>query len=141
MKRKFWTAFGQYLRPVQGATGQTVNWLNYKTGIKDLFFRMDATPQRAAVAVEIRQQFPGERYRVYDTWLSLKTLMEQELPGEWIWEKDVADEDGRIISRISTYSSPVNIFREEDWPAIISFLKPRIIALDEFWMLVKDRFE
>jgi hypothetical protein len=30
---------------------------------------------------------------------------------------------------------------EGDWPAIISFLKPRIIALDEFWENVKPGFE
>jgi len=35
----------------------------------------------------------------------------------------------------------VNILKENDWPAIISFLKPRIIALDKFWILVKDSFD
>jgi len=34
----------------------------------------------------------------------------------------------------------VNIFDTNAWPAIISFLKPRIIALDKFWSLVKDGF-
>jgi len=28
-----------------------------------------------------------------------------------------------------------------DWPAMISFLKPRVIALDQFWNLVKEEFE
>jgi hypothetical protein len=35
----------------------------------------------------------------------------------------------------------VNIFHEADWPAIISFLKPRIMALDEFWEIAKNVIE
>jgi hypothetical protein len=27
---------------------------------------------------------------------------------------------------------------EADWPVIISFLKPRIIGLDEFWGIAKE---
>jgi hypothetical protein len=140
IRSKFWTAFGQYMRPVQGADGDDVNWLNYKTGVKDLFFRMDANQKQASIAVEFRQQFPEERYRIYDSWLSLKGIFEQQLPGDWKWERDVADDDGRIIARISTASGHASLFREEDWPVIISFLKTRIVALDAFWMLVRDQF-
>jgi hypothetical protein len=31
--------------------------------------------------------------------------------------------------------------KRDDWPAIISFLKPRIIALDAFWSQAKYGFE
>ncbi|TVP42967.1 MAG: DUF4268 domain-containing protein, partial [Mongoliibacter sp.] len=35
----------------------------------------------------------------------------------------------------------VNVMEKDDWPAIISFLKPRIIALDAFWSNIKPAFE
>jgi hypothetical protein len=35
----------------------------------------------------------------------------------------------------------VSIFNKEDWPKLISFFKPRIVALDEFWNMVKYSFE
>jgi len=35
----------------------------------------------------------------------------------------------------------VNIFKQEDWPKLISFFKPRIIALDEFWSDAQDSFD
>jgi hypothetical protein len=44
------------------------------------------------------------------------------------------------VSRIYTAAEGVNIYRKEDWPAIISFFKPRIIALDAFWTEVKEGF-
>ncbi|MCW3116154.1 MAG: hypothetical protein JWM28_236, partial [Chitinophagaceae bacterium] len=54
VRKNFWTRFGQYMNPLPGADGQPVNWLNYKTGIKYLYFRMDAGHKQAAIAIEIR---------------------------------------------------------------------------------------
>jgi len=45
------------------------------------------------------------------------------------------------VSTIRTTLPGVNIFKTDDWPRIISFFKPRIIALDAFWDLVRDGFE
>jgi len=53
----------------------------------------------------------------------------------------VVDEDAKLVSRIGTTLRGVNIFDTADWPAIISFLKPRMQALDNFWSLVKETFE
>ncbi len=50
------------------------------------------------------------------------------------------DEDGKQVSRISSQLNMVNVFDMNDWPAIISFLKPRMLALDTFWNMVKDGF-
>ena len=41
LRKEFWTAFGTYMKPVPSAEGEKVNWLNYKTGEKDVFFKMD----------------------------------------------------------------------------------------------------
>lgn len=56
----------------------------------------------------------------------------------WDWSGNYLDEEGVNICRISKEIQDVNILNEADWPAIISFLKPRLLALDEFWEQVKD---
>ena len=48
---------------------------------------------------------------------------------QW-WEDNYIH--GKTVSRIGMQLKNVNVFREEDWPVIISFLKPRMIALDFF---------
>jgi hypothetical protein len=58
----------------------------------------------------------------------------------WRWNETLPTEH-KTISSISQQLDGVNIFNQSDWPAIISFLKPRIIALDAFWDMVKDGFE
>ena len=52
IKKKFWTSFGRYLQPVPNAEGETINWINYKTGIRDIFFRMDVDTRSAQIAIE-----------------------------------------------------------------------------------------
>jgi hypothetical protein len=34
-----------------------------------------------------------------------------------------------------------SIFKQEDWPDLISFFKPRLMALDEFWCDAQYGFE
>jgi hypothetical protein len=140
IRKNFWTSFGQYMKPLPNAEGEPVNWLNYKTGIKHIFFRMDADNERASIAIELTHPDPQQREELYMQFLQLKSLLTETVGEEWEWQKEVADEHGKYISRMGTEINGVNIFKTDDWPAIISFLKPRMIALDKFWVLVKNVF-
>jgi hypothetical protein len=76
----------------------------------------------------------------YNQFVALKKILASTTTFNWQWNETLQI-DNRIISSISQQLSDVNILNQADWPAIISFLKPRIIALDEFWEMVKDGFE
>lgn len=141
VRRQFWTSFGQYMRPLADAAGEPVNWINYKTGIRHLYFRMDVDRQQAMIAIEMRQPDPGGQQLVFEKFLACKSILHQALGEDWDWQLLESDEDGKPVSRISKKLPGVNIFRLDDWPTIISFLKPRIIALDQFWHQVKDQFD
>lgn len=140
VKKKFWTTFGQYMKPIASANGDTTNWVNYKTGINGIYFRMDADKQSAAIGIELNHTNEELRQEQYEKFVQLKTVLEESTGEIWEWERVYTDEDGRSISRISNTLKGVNIFNESDWPLIISFLKPRILALDEFWVFAKDLF-
>jgi hypothetical protein len=60
---------------------------------------------------------------------------------EWDWKLLSINEFGQPVSRIEKVLKKVDVMNEEDWPAIITFLKPRIIGLDDFWDQVKPGFE
>jgi hypothetical protein len=77
----------------------------------------------------------------FDYFVQLKTLLHNSLDEQWHWRLRTKDENGKTVSRIYNELYGVNIFKQDDWPQIISFLKPRILVLDEFWNNVKDRFE
>ena len=128
------------MRPLAGADGEQVNWLNYKTGIKHIYFRLDADKHQASVAIELKHPDTGIQMLQFGQFLSLKKILENETAEIWTWEHGATDEDGQEYCRIFTKLEGVNVLKTEDWPAIISFFKPRIVALDNFWNLVKDGF-
>ncbi|MBF9222964.1 DUF4268 domain-containing protein [Hymenobacter ruricola] len=141
LRQAFWTAFGQYMAPVPSAEGETTNWINYKTGIKHLYFRMQADNRRAYVAIEMNHPDAGIRELFFEQFRELKTVLHETLGEEWVWDPDMIDAQGLPLSCIYTDLSPVNVFNRDDWPKLISFFKPRIIALDAFWADAQYTFE
>ena len=140
-RKKFWTSFGMYMKPIASASGEIVNWLNYKTGIKNIFFRMDFDKNHASIAIELSQPDKLIQQYYYEQLIELKNMLGQTTGEEWDWQMHHQNEDGSIVSRMHKTIAGVNIFNENDWPIVISFLKPRIIALDEFWYTAKDVIE
>lgn len=141
LKQQFWTAFGQYMHPVLSADGECINWINYKTGEKDIYFRMHAGNKKAYVAIELTHKDAGLQELYFQQLQQLKNLLEDALQEKWLWQLHMQDEYGKTISRIYTQLMPANIFKREDWPILISFFKPRIVGLDAFWSNAKYVFE
>lgn len=141
LRQAFWTALGQYLAPVASSDGMKVNWLNYKTGFKDVYFRMQADNKKAYISIEITHKDTGIQELFFEQFAALKPVLHATMDEEWQWELLTNDENGKTVSRIYKEISPVNIFNRDDWPELISFFKPRIIALDEFWNMAKYSFD
>lgn len=140
-KQAFWTTFGQYMQPVSAAEGVKVNWVNYKTGIPGIQFKMDADNKQASIAIVLSHPDVAIQKLRYEKLLQLKTMLHTALQEEWNWQPNILDEHDKPICHIGTAIKDVNILRNEDWPMLISFFKPRIIALDEFWGMAKYGFE
>jgi|SRR6188768_3913048 hypothetical protein len=141
MRKNFWTMFGQYMRPVLNANDEELNWLNYKTGARHIYFRLDATEEYASVAIELRHPETSRQEFYFEKFKRLERLFHQTMGEGWNWQLHMTDEDGKHVSRIRSHLNNVNVCNNNDWPAMISFLKPRVIALDQFWNLVKEEFE
>ncbi|MCW3073717.1 MAG: hypothetical protein JWP69_786 [Flaviaesturariibacter sp.] len=141
LRQQFWTAFGQYMLPIAGAEGEKINWINYKTGEKEVYFKMAADSKSASISIEMAHKDLGLQQIYFDQFQQLRNLLQSVLTEEWDWEPQVADEHNRTISRIITRVDGVNIFDRNDWPKLISFFKPRLIALDAFWSSAKYAFE
>lgn len=141
LRQEFWTTFGQYMSPVLSAEGGKINWLNYKTGIKHLHFKMDADKKSARIAIEISHPDTGIQELFFNQFEEFSLLLKDSLQEDWEWQLHGAGEYGKTVSKIERVKHNVNLFNKENWPELIAFFKPRIIALDEFWVNVKDGFE
>lgn len=141
LKEQFWTTFGQYMSAVPSSDGEKVNWVNYKTGIKHLYFRLDATNKTASIFIELVHPDEGIRQLMFEQLKELKTVFAGIMNEEWEWDEVYYDDHGKKTSRVSISISKISLFNQEHWPKLISFFKPRIIALDEFWSVAKYSFE
>jgi hypothetical protein len=141
IRQSFWTTFGQYIAPQLSADGVKINWINYKTGIRNVFFRMDAENRSASISIVINHPDAGIQELFYEQFLELKTVFNSYVEEEWIWSPLEYDMNGRVISRIYKEIKGASIFNTNDWPKLISFFKPRIIALDDFWSVAKYSFD
>lgn len=140
IRKKFWISFGQYLSPVPSASGKKINWINYKSGVRFINFKMDVS-NGAYIGIEISHPGIVERELYYNNFILLKPHLEKVLGEKWLWQApDSLGSDGAKAS-IFIELKNVNIYHTADWPAIISYLKPRIIKLDNFWHEYKAVFE
>jgi hypothetical protein len=140
LRQDFWTRFGLYMAPVLSAGGEQINWVNYKTGNRHISFRMDADGKSAGIAVVLRHSDPAIRELFYDQLLELKNMFHSTAGMDWNWLRAYNDR-GAVVSKVEKRLEGVSVFRQEDWPALISFFKQHIIALDEFWSNARYAFE
>jgi hypothetical protein len=141
LRQAFWTTFGQYMSPIPSAEGGRVNWLNYNTGLKQVFFRMKADQKVASIGIELTQPDTEIQEIFFEQFTALKLLLHEAMGEAWTWALHDQDENGKTVSRIYQQLPGVNVFNREDWPTLISFLKPRLIALDAFWADAQYSFE
>jgi len=133
MRQEFWTIFGKYMSPIRSSEGLRVNWINYKTGVKDVYFRMETLNDSATIGISIDHKDAGVRELFFDQFLELKVMLHEALKEEWNWQRDA----GRIVRELPKTS----VFNKDQWPELITFFKTRIIALDSFWENAKYSFE
>jgi hypothetical protein len=141
IRQEFWTIFGRYMRPIPSAEGVKINWVNYHTGIKDVYFRMEAGPKSAMISISIEHNDPGVRKLYFEQFREFESILHTTLEETWEWELHVSAGVGRKVSRIRKELPDASVFNRNDWPELISFFKPRIIKLDSFWSDAKYTFE
>lgn len=141
LKQEFWTRLGRYMNPVLSAEGEKINWINYKTGEKNIHFSMQADNKLAVVSILLTHKDPEIQQLFFEHFISLKKVFDEEVGEDWLWKLHDFDDQGRQVSRIYTELKGISIYQKQDWPALISFFKPRLIALDAFWSHVKYSFE
>jgi hypothetical protein len=140
IRHEFWTTFGKYMSPVLSAEGMRVNWVNYHTGIKDVFFRMETKPKSAEIYISVEHNDVAMQELFFEQFRELKKMLDHFLEEEWNWQLH-ASVNGRVVSKIYQELQGVSVFNRDQWPELISFFKPRMIKLDAFWENGKYAFE
>ncbi len=139
-KKAFFTAFGRYMLPVPSAFGESVSWLNYRTGVKNLYFRIELTFDTCTVGLIVSGATAARREELFDRLLGCRSMFPDSAAESWNWQQLSTDDYDHPVAQIEAQLTPVHFMQPGDWPAIIAFLKQRLIQLDQFWFNVKALF-
>ncbi len=136
----FFTSFGKFMMKQRSNSGNKVNWINYKTGVKSLYFRLEVDQRSARVCIDIQHKDEYIRELLFEQFLSLKTIFNTVTDNNWNWIESYENETGNTFSRIYAEIEEVNIYKKESWHPIFNFYKHSLLKLDEFWIEFKALF-
>lgn len=102
---------------------------------------MRAENRSASIGIEITHPDAGIQELFYEQFKELRNVLNSYLNEEWEWQLHYTDNEGKTISRIYKQINNASIFNRDSWPQLISFFKPRMLALDEFWNDAKYSFD
>ena len=140
LKQEFWTTLGRLLQQHPSTEGHKINWINYKTDVKNVYFRMQADNKSANIAIEITHKDEEIRSLFFEQLEQLKTYLHSILGEEWIWENEYYNSYGIKSARVYISIDHKNFLVKDNWQDLFAFFKPRMIKLDEFWSTAKETF-
>jgi hypothetical protein len=132
-KSDFWQGLNSELELRKGVHGNKVNWTNFNTGIKHLYFRMDLEENFPKLCIDM--QFPNEGIRelYYEQFTEFKDRLDSLFESELIWLPRFEHSNTRTIARICIENKELDYYRREDWPAMYAYFGDNFQKLEAFW--------
>ena len=129
MRKEFWTSFGKSFPR---------KWLLYNTKIKGFDFKFQADRKNASVCLDIEHVDEIANELLYDQMLSLRTLLETEIP-EIIFDAEYELESGKIIKRIYIpFDKKFSIHNKNTWRDCYEFYIENMEKLELFFYEYED---
>jgi predicted AlkP superfamily pyrophosphatase or phosphodiesterase len=136
----FWTEFDLHNKKRRTANNRKIHWAQYKSGIKDIYFRLDFTTHEAFFAIDLQMRDSSVRELVWDQFMETKTILSKYIGDEFELQPNLQIEEGFQIHRLKWTLSGVNIANQSDYPKVLAFLSLKIHGLDAFWFEFSDLF-
>ena len=129
LRKEFWTSFGKSFPR---------KWLLYNTKIKGVAFKFLADRKKAAVCLDIENPDEVVNLLYYDQILSLKTLLENELP-EVIFDDAFVLDNGKKIHRIFVpFDKKFSIHNKNTWRDCYEFYVETMNTFELFYYEYED---
>ncbi len=137
-KITFWNEFKTYMSKHRGNSGKRMNWLQYKTDLPDLYFRLETNKNSIRVCFDIQHKDKDIRSIVWEQMGELKQVLINEMEEEGIWNEHHFNEFLPDFCRIYWGKEGLNYLRENDRQAIFEFYEDKLVRFDRFYDTYKD---
>lgn len=140
LKKEFWDKLGSKLNRKKNPYGTKVPWMNYRTRINGLYFRMEADEHGARLCIDLQFKDEGVREVFFEQFEEFKSMLDSKLENLQ-WQNEFEHTNGLTISRISAELHDHNLKNKDHWPEMHQFLVRNFVALDAFWVEFSEVFE
>lgn len=121
----------------RSASGRQVNWLSYRTEVKDVYLRM-VVDHSVKLCFDIQPKDDGIRAILWEQMTEMKNVMESEMGVASFWEEDDHVSGKQVVSRICWEKQGLSFYQDENWEGIQVFLEEKLLAFDRFYQEYKD---
>lgn len=129
LRKEFWTSFGKSFPK---------KWLLYNTKIKGVAFKFQANRKKASVCFDLEHPNEFINELLYNQLLSLKNLLETELP-EVIFDDSFRLENRKIIKRIYIpFTKNFSIHNKNTWRDCYEFFNTKMTTFEIFYHEYED---
>lgn len=129
LRQEFWISYGKSFPR---------KWLLYNTNIKGFSFKFEASRKNAMVCLDIKHPNPMANELLFDQMLSLKNLLENELP-KVIYDDSFVLDNGESIIRIYVpHNKKFSIYNKNTWRDCYEFFVETMNKYELFFYEYED---
>lgn len=129
LRREFWTSFGKSFPR---------KWLLYNTKIKGFSFKFQADRKKALVCLDLEHPDDITNELLFDQMLSLKNLLENDIP-EVIYNEAYELDNGKTIFRIYVpFQKKFSIYNKNTWRDCYEFFVVTMPKFELFFYEYED---
>ena len=114
LNEAFWAGFKTHMRACMSSSGRRINWINYPTGVKDVYMRMEVDAHGVRLCFDVQPKDDGIRSIIWEQMTELKAVMDSTMGTEAIWVESSHYWNGRLISRIKWENPALNFNKIEN---------------------------
>jgi hypothetical protein len=137
-KTTFWEDFKKHMSKHRSASGRKMNWLNYKTDLKDVYVRLETNKNNIQVCFDLQFKDADIRTIVWEQMGELKKVLTDEMGDSGIWEEHHWNETIPDFCRIYWRKEGLNYLKQNHRDEIFHFFEDRLIRFDRFYDNYKD---
>jgi hypothetical protein len=137
LNAQFFSKFVRHMSRHHSTGGGGGRWEAYKTGVKDLYFRLLTFPE-VGLAIDLQFKDAEIRALFYDQFIELRKLLENHVGAPAVFFEEFTLESGVVVSRIVWTLPNAYFYDEKQWDTILSWYEVKLLGLDEFWEYAGD---
>ncbi|MDL2238630.1 DUF4268 domain-containing protein [Bacteroidales bacterium OttesenSCG-928-K03] len=126
--REFWDEFKKYSKK-----RKKNKWIMQDTGINRVTLKFDIDNEKARVGFDIQYHDLEKRIYYYEKFESMKSILEDALGTEMIWDLEYPVTDEKQMAKIYIEKQNVGIYKKETWNDVFSFFYKNMKILERLF--------